>query len=97
LLLITGYGKLILLMVLINKTIEGTITYGHAVSSTVVLIGLILAVVLMMNLHYTKLGSGGCYTVKTDFVTFVCISTHFVSKNLIDNLEITDHRHFFFR
>jgi len=83
LLLITSYGKLILLMVLINKTIEGTITYGHAVSSTIILIGLILAVVLMMNLHYTKLGSRGCHTVKTEFVTFICISTHIVSKNLV--------------
>lgn len=71
-------------MVLINKTNEGTITYGHAVSSTVILIGLILAIVLMMNLHYTKLGSRGCHTVKTDFVTFIYISTHFVCKNLID-------------
>jgi hypothetical protein len=71
LLLITGYGKLILLMVLINKTIEGTITYGRAVSSTLVLIGLILAVVLMMNQHYTKLGSGGCHTVKTDFYLYI--------------------------
>ena len=67
----------------VNKTIEVTITYGHAVNSTVILIGLILAVVLMMNLHYTKLGSGGCYSMKTDFVTFIYISTHFVSKNLI--------------
>ena len=82
--------------VLINKTIEGTITYGHAVNSTVTLIGMILAVVLMMNLHYTKLGSRGCHTVKTDFVTFICMSTHFVSKNLIDNLEITDRHNFFF-
>jgi len=67
-------------MVLINKTIEGAVTCGYAVSSTVILIGLILAVVL----HYTKLGCGGCHTVKTDFVTFIYISTHFVSKNVMD-------------
>jgi hypothetical protein len=71
-------------MVLINKTIEGTITYGRAVSSAVILIELILAVVVVMNLHYTKLGSGGCHALKTDFVTFIYTSTHFVSKNLMD-------------
>ena len=44
LMLITGYGKGILLMMLINKTIKGSIPYGHAVYSTVTLSGLILAV-----------------------------------------------------
>jgi hypothetical protein len=57
-LLIAGYGKLILLVTLINKTIKGMNTDRHAVSSTVKLSGLMVTVVVLkMNLHYTELGS----------------------------------------
>jgi hypothetical protein len=58
LLLITGYGKLILLMKLINRTIKGTVTLSGL---------MVIVVVLKMNLHYTKLGSKVSHIVKTDF------------------------------
>jgi hypothetical protein len=85
LLLITGYGKIISLMTLINKTIRGTITSGHVVSSTVTFSGLmVIVVVLKINLHYTKLGLKVWHIVKTEFVTYTYLfSTHFVNRNLV--------------